>query len=249
MKKHILTSLNLFLLCSLFLSTVSIVYADEAISGKMLPKKPGFVAKARKEFQNAQEKHDDCRKRECTEEKKLYEIAWAELNKKGESNEKAVRATHAYDARELCLQQRCAEKYKKMKTAEKKYNRRKIGRAAAIVAAAALATGAAKIIRESEKQDDIETTEKELAQLEEIMMGKGFTGEQKSFLRKIRQALCMKYSSFERRKAAISLLKNERLTPDEITAAYMIYNLKTYKNPQPPNDQERTQFIKTMSIN
>ncbi len=159
MKKHILTSFHLFLLCSLFLSTVSIVRADRAIPGEMLPKKPGFVARARQEFKNAQEEHTACRKRECTEEKKLYEIASAELNKKGASNEKAVRATHAYDARELCLQQRCAEKYKKMKTAEKKYNRREIGRAVAIAGAAALgtaalATGAVLIGHESEKQEE-----------------------------------------------------------------------------------------------
>ena len=241
MKKHILTSFHLFLLCSLFLSTVSIVRADRAIPGEMLPKKPGFVARARQEFKNAQAEHTACRKMECTEEKKLYEIAKAELNKKGASNEEAVRANQAYDARELCLQQQCAEKYKKMKTAEKKYNRRKIGRAAAIAAAAVGATalvigGSALLVSESDAiKDEKKAREHRVTLL--INMG---TDNEKTLLSAF--ANSPKHTF----QVANSNLKDKSLSPDAVKAAYIIY----YSHPSTyqPTESQLNWFKRTFSI-
>ncbi len=135
MKKHILKSLNLFLLSSLFLSNVSIIYAEDYI--KKLKETVDFVGRARKELKDAKDKWVACSRKECTEEKAAEEAVWKKLD----SNEKAGLwssyrgwAAHAYkkvtDAHKSCREIQCGEEDERMKKAARKVARFEIAKRA-----------------------------------------------------------------------------------------------------------------------
>ena len=167
MKKHILKSLNLFLLSSLFLSNVSIVHAEVDI--KKLKEKFD-IGKARGKFKDAYNEWVACRRKECKEEKTAEQAAQEKLNTIVEKKTDTWRSWHDHDrywdrywpirnayekadkALKSCLQKKqCAEESEKMIKAEKKVARlraahkaaRWTGKGLAVVAPVLIGTGLA----------------------------------------------------------------------------------------------------------
>ena len=132
MKKHILKSLNLFLLSSLFLSNVSIVHAKVDI--KKLKEKFDFVGRARRERKDARDKYDACIKDICQTEKTAAQDAHAEWHRTTYPSIHGERARNEFyraykrsdEAYQLCLkkQKQCGAAYEKMIQAENKLSRR-----------------------------------------------------------------------------------------------------------------------------
>ena len=135
MMKHILKSLNLFLLSSLFLSNVSIVHAEVDI--KKLKETVDFVGRARKELKDAEGKWVACSRKECQTEKAASDAAyktvketeghiekrekdfWNDVNSHRHSYEKNQKADKAHKS---CLEIQCGGRARKEdKDAEDKW--------------------------------------------------------------------------------------------------------------------------------
>ena len=236
MKKHILKSLNLFLLSSLFLSNVSIVHAKVDI--KKLKEKFDFVGPARREFENAGDKYNACAKDICQTEKKAAQAAHAEWHRttypsihvgrraRNEFYRAYERSDEIYQS---CLKKQCGAAYKEMIQAKNKLSRRVLALVVGIELAV-IGTAVGVSLLGALSADAIARGEAASEAANIIKKHKVRTPNERTLLQK--------FGSTQ----DLEMLRDKILSPEAVkAAAEIVYNRE-------PSMDEMKNFIKTYNI-